>query len=142
MIKLKTAFQSTDETTLAAFESQLAVRLPEDYREFLLMCNGGQPIDSRFMVEGWGATEVHILYGLNTGRTACDLEWASSLFEKFFPDSVIPIGCDPEGYVICLGVRRAAFGKVYFWHRGERLEQFVQIASSFDSFLSILGPNQ
>lgn len=140
MIALKTSFPGTNELAVARFERQLGVRLPEDYRRFLLCCNGGEPMNGAFEVEGWGSTHVHVFYGLETGYDAYNLDWSRSRLEEVFPDSVIPIACDPGGYKVCLGVRRRAQGKVYFWDRGEQLDALVRIAESFDGFLSGLKP--
>ena len=142
MIPMKNAFPPTHELAVAAFEKKLGVRLPEDYRRFLLACNGGEPLDGEFAVEGWGSTVIHYFFGLNTGIEAYNLDWRRSTLEHVFPDSVIPIASDPGGYHVALGVKRRAEGKVYFWDRGEQLEQLVRVAPSFDSFLSSLRPSE
>ena len=142
MIAMKSAFPATHELAIARFEKKLGVRLPQDYRRFLLACNGGEPVDGEFAVEGWGSTVIHYFFGLNTGIEVYTLDWNLSKLEHVFPDSVIPIASDPGGYLVALGVKRRAEGKVYFWDRGEKLEQLVRVAPSFDGFLSRLRPSE
>jgi hypothetical protein len=141
MIAWKSSWPPTNEFAVAAFEKQLGVRLPEDYRHFLLACNGGDPVDGEFAVPGWGSTIVHFFYGLNTGYRAYNLDWVRSVLEDVFPDSVIPVACDPGGYKVALGIRRRAEGKVYFWDRGDQLKELVRVAPSFDSFVYGLKPS-
>jgi hypothetical protein len=141
MIAMKTAFPATHELAVAAFEKKIDVRLPEDYRRFLLACNGGEPVDGEFAVAEWGATVIHFFFGLSTGERVYDLDWRKEKLADVFPASVIAIASDPGGYLVALGVRGKAEGKVYFWDRGDKLEQLVRIAPSFDSFLSSLKPD-
>ena len=141
MFSLKTAFPATSELAIAEFERSIGAQLPDDYRRFLLTCNGGEPVDGEFAVNGWGSTVVHVFYGLNTGYKAYNIDWSKSVFDDVLPESIVPIACDPGGYLVCLGVKGVAQGKVYFWDRGEKLDELILLAPSFEDFVDGLKPS-
>lgn len=138
MISWCTKFPQINQSTIEAFEASIGVGIPEDFRKFLLMNNGGEPVKAEFSIEGWGETLVHVFYGLDTGYKAYDIDWSRSNFEDVLPKEVIPIACDPGGYLICLGLEGNARGKLYFWDRGGDREELMLLASSFDDFLDRL----
>lgn len=138
MISWRTRFPQVNQGTIEAFEALIGFSIPEEYREFLLMNNGGEPDKADFSVEGWGKTLVHVFYGLGTGYKAYDIDWSRSTFDDILPSEIIPIACDPGGYLICLGLEGRARGKVYFWDRGGDGEELRFLASSFKDFIDHL----
>jgi hypothetical protein len=141
MISLSKTFPATSDAAVAEFEQEIGIQLPEDYRRFLLTYNGGEPVDGEFQVPGWGFSVVHVFYGLGTGFDAYNLDWSRVRFEEVFPDSITPIARDPGGCLVCLGVQGRPRGKVYFWDRGQELDELVLLAPSFDSFVAALKPS-
>lgn len=141
MISLTTKFIEPSRRCVEEFEQEIGVQLPEDYRRFLLTYNGGEPVDGEFQVPGWGFSVVHFFYGLGTGFDAYNLDWSRETFEDVFPDSITPIACDPGGCLVCLGVQGRSRGKVYFWDRGQMLDELALLAPDFDSFVANLKPS-
>jgi len=101
-----------------AFEREIGHALPEDYRRFLSICNGGYG-GGRFWFEDAG---VHNVGGLR--KESCfslrDNRRTYQLDEFRIPRSLIWIMDDLFGNAICLGVAGIERGRVFFWdHESE-----------------------
>ena len=158
---------------IAAFENELGIRLPEGYRRFLATYgastfNGASPDNPYILFRPLkplprqfksGKGLFHAFYGAE--RDAHDgfsLRVRQRFFAGRMPDSIIPIGDDGGAGLICLGIKGAEAGKVYYWDQGnepldeedyledygeprppEAMFQNVhQIAESFEDFLDRL----
>jgi len=139
---------------LAAFEQAYGVRLPDDYRSFLLNYNGGYPSPSVIDFIQYGSEQsdiVNNLFGIHEGEYWANLDWHLQMLEDRIPMGFIPIGDDPGGNVYLLGVMGEFVGKVYFWDHEEEAQLYDKepdfenmsfIAISFTEFLNKLhsGP--
>ncbi|HYR10999.1 MAG TPA: SMI1/KNR4 family protein [Longimicrobium sp.] len=101
-----------------AFEREIGHTLPEDYRRFLSLCNGGFG-GGRFWFVDAG---VHHVGGLRE-ESSFSLRHARRVYqldEPRIPRSLIWIMDDPFGNAICLGVSGIERDRVFFWdHEGE-----------------------
>jgi SMI1/KNR4 family protein SUKH-1 len=127
---------------LAKFESMIGVRLPGDYREFLLEVNGGRPTgrgvdegkNSKVTVDWAGrepqeaAEQVRVNYLLvvedwsniyeDRRNEALTVFGSYQIFvadERALPEGLIPIGKDPGGSLFLLDVDGRQRGAVSFW---------------------------
>ncbi len=104
---------------LAAFEAQLGQRLPEDFRRFLVACNGGWLGEKFLEFEGLGSdgsavgAGLHHVGGLRK-EDYYSLVAARRVYPRL-PTSLIWIMDDPSGNAICLGVSGAYRGRIYLW---------------------------
>jgi hypothetical protein len=143
MIPMTETYGVASNSDLEAFEKKLGVSLPQQYRDFLLTQNGGRPDLPEFKVPNWGDAVANTFYGVGVG--GCDDVEASlqSLDDVMPIDRVIPIGDDPFGNQICLGIRGEYFGKIYFWVHDEMDEDEVrplfEVALSFEAFVKQTG---
>ncbi|EIT87191.1 hypothetical protein A374_01494 [Fictibacillus macauensis ZFHKF-1] len=48
MIEFEYSYQQITSEDIKNFENQFSVKLPLDYKKFLLQCNGGKPVKRRF----------------------------------------------------------------------------------------------
>lgn len=120
-----------NEGELVAYEKQLGTRLPEAYRRFLATYgasefNGASPDNPYIMFRPLEPLPPHIS---QSGRGVLDAFFGGARDEhdsfnlgvrtRFFagrmPESLIPIGHDGGAGQICLGVKGAEAGKVYYW---------------------------
>lgn len=115
---------SLDPKLLSEFEDEFNVKLPEQYREFMIKYNGGyvDPNIFKFDDEG-GSTVLNELYPLKSEEDV-DLYYINDLHEDYFSDGFITIGDDPGGSDICLGVKGDVRGKVYFFDRESDYEEY------------------
>lgn len=123
---------------LAEFESKHSIRLPEDYKEFLLTHNGGKPDPSCFNIKN-DTSDVRIFYGLNNDGQY-SVEVALKLYKNRLSRDIIPIGSDSFGNQICLGVMGESQNKIYFWnHEFEGTSKaLTKVANSFSEFVDSL----
>jgi hypothetical protein len=109
---------------LTEFEALIGHTLPDDYRYFLINCNGGY-IGGRYWYRGTSPegreieAGVHHIGGFRK-ESYFSLLWTWDCYEGRIPDALIWIHDDPFGNAICLGVAGEHRGRVYFWdHENE-----------------------
>ena len=137
---------------LEEFEQNYGIKLPDDYRSFLLSYNGGSPESDIIDFVQYGENQsdiVNYLCGIHDGEYWASLEWYMQTFKGRIPVGFIPFGYDPGGNLYLLGIDGMHLGKVYFWdHENEAglfdeepsFENMSFIANSFAEFLSKLRP--
>lgn len=153
MIELSAGKLAADEKSIGQFEFVNRLELPADYRAFLLKTNGGT-------VEGdWifdiskeeGATFLRwFLRAADVRRSTNTLAYYQELCGWRLPKNLIVIAADGFSNKVCLGVRGAELGKVYFWNIQKEyaetapgsFENFSEIAPSFSRFLEMLRPDE
>jgi hypothetical protein len=140
---------------IAAFEAEIGVRLPDDYRAFLQAVNGGA-LGGALLIHGATAdgdpfdTDIQHVGGLRP-EPQLDLRNARSVYQDWvarIPRELIWIMDDSSGNAICLGLAGEARGRVYFWDQErepdldetdgtiEGAGNVSLIAHSFETFFS------
>lgn len=98
---------------LEAFEAELGEPLPEDYRRFLIECNGGY-VSGIAGVHHIGGLRPEDLYSLQLARENLQGD------ELRIPLALLWIMDDNFGNAICLGLTGKHRGRVYLWdHENE-----------------------
>jgi hypothetical protein len=133
---------------LSQFERSQGFRFPEEYREFLLRCNGGyvggaetfQPKLKRGSRNAYSDVVINTIGGLD--RRHGNLGKESSLHAAFLPSSLVWIMDDLAGNAVCIGVTGKDTGRFYFWDHEydlasvkSRWTQVTRIANDFASLL-------
>lgn len=141
MIKMTEVFGFASQEVLKDFERKHAFSLPDEYKLFLTHQNGGVPNLGKFIVPGWGESLVILFYGIGIGGTN-DIESTIKSFRDLLDLDVVPIGDDPGGNQICLGLRNERLGKVYFWDHNDWDDEGnpgepIEIASSLGNFFAL-----
>jgi cell wall assembly regulator SMI1 len=141
---------ATSADAINAFESSHGIRLPADYRKFLLATNGGRPKLANFPVDGFPHAEtwdIAFFMSIGGGIPTQELAYALELYAGGLPDGVLPIAGDDGGNYICLDMRDGGekvvfWEKSHFWSTGEWREQDLhRIAASLREFFASLGPS-
>lgn len=112
-------------------EKRLRLRLPDDYRRFLLESNGCVPESNIFYIEGENNSGVREFFSIDQ---AIDEKTA---MEDRIPPPALPIADDECGNLICLKYSNAGWCVVFWDHE---TEQVFELAESFDGFLQCLRP--
>jgi len=102
------------EHKLVAFEMAIGCNLPEDYRYFLINCNGGH-LGGRY--------GINVIGGLRP-ETDYSLVENSNIYGDRIPDTWLWIMEDPFGNAICLCLEGENVGSIYLWdHENEPMQE-------------------
>ena len=130
-------------------ERQLAIRLPDAYRSFLLAHNGGRPTPDLFLCKDGKGSFVQAFLGVYNAPHDNFVEYFQvfKVRRKAMPDNIVPVAHDPFGNQVCISVSGKDAGSVYFWdHEREPVRPSCRnlhlIAASFADFLSSLYEKQ
>ena len=132
---------------ISAFEKLIHGTLPQDYRAFLKNENGGRPKPNlfRFTTTAGRAenSTVHYFFVLYEG-TVGSLKKSFEMSKGRIPSDCLPIGKDPFGNLILLGIADQNLGRVYFWDHERETEppseeNISPIAPSFSEFVEQLA---
>lgn len=102
---------------LKNFEEKHILRLPVDYRCFLLKNNGGYIENGNFLINDFqGEDRIEVFHGLDLKQRFSNIEYLIETYSDRFNVKVLPIGHDGGGNFICLDVNEGQnYGKVYFY---------------------------
>lgn len=146
MILKKTGIALEQDITL--LEKELSLKLPQDYRKFLLDTNGGvveKDENNKIVLTQIDETIViDVLYGIHTGNQNADIQfWMDSLKDDLM-ENVIIVGDDIiQGLIvmICDGEDQG----IYYWDDAYNFEEscdesnMYKIADSFTEFIQLLS---
>lgn len=131
---------------LKVLERYWELKLPDPYRDFLLLNNGGEPEACHFKFkDGTGASDVRFFLGIYPDKDN-DLLNHLKIYKKRLPLNVFPIAYDSGGNLILISVKGPDRGKVYFWDHemevgeGEMPDysNLTLIADTFSEFIENL----
>jgi hypothetical protein len=131
------------EVELNDFELANNIKLPKDYRDFLLQFNGGSPHPNKSQPP---STHVTYIFGMHNGDYHASLYKHVEMFERRLPFSTFPIASDSFGNLFIMSLHSDGYGHIYFWdHEGEPAHQdglYVDncyfVAYSFSEFINNL----
>jgi hypothetical protein len=156
-LKLTDKGPRLDDKKIDSFEARWNIKLPPEYRAFLLRTNGGMPepeVLFHFVERGKPSDSVlDQFYILRKGADDPNLDEALETFiaTRRMPATFLPFAYDQFGNQICISVAGKDVGRVYFWsHEREpadpaedsdpSIDNVSLIADSFSSFLDALTP--
>lgn len=143
MIQNKNEFGKLSVLELDDFEIENAIKLPNDYRDFLLEFNGGVPIPNKNETP---STVVSYILGMHNGDYYASLYKHIDMFKGRLPASTFSIATDPFGNLFIMSLHPQGYGHIYFWdHEGEPsyqdgdyIDNCSFVAYSFSEFLTNL----
>lgn len=144
IIEKKNEFGKLPIKELEDFEIENNIKIPGDYKQFLLENNGGRPIPN---LNTQPSTNVAYILGMHNGDYFASLYKHIEMFKKRIPFSTFPIATDYFGNLFLLTIHPESYGQVYFWdHEGEPEFQDGNyilncsfVAYSFSEFLQNLS---
>lgn len=135
-----------EEQDLLEFEARHQVTLPDDYRRFMLACNGGMPVDIALAYVTSSGLDLGLLqlyslkddYPYDLDHMCVSLDW-----EEAYDRGYLQIGHDAGGSGFFLSARGDDQGSIYYFDREEACrppEGAVKIADSFRKFITGFHP--
>lgn len=122
-------------------------KLPEEYREFIKICNGGHLsqkwnyLNVADIVHGGGVC-LEKFYGLATGNYLLEMADCYESYRNRLPDTLFPIALDDFGNLLLIGDFNDVKG-IYFWdHEREYLQDYENIdflCTDITSLVAMLG---
>ncbi|MBK9202300.1 MAG: SMI1/KNR4 family protein [Candidatus Obscuribacter sp.] len=133
-----------EESELSQYERQLGLKLPQQYRNFLLEFNGGSPRPSRFTFKDCDTgSQVLSFFGFGSFYDVLEeLEtYGGRLPKRFFP-----IAAESGGNLLCISLSGEDSGNIYFWDHEleaelskgqtpDSVNNTTLVADSFSEFL-------
>ncbi len=143
MILNPNEFGKLSDEELNDFELTNNMKLPNDYRQFLLANNGGKPTKQ---ANKSPETIVTYILGMHNGDYYASLYRHIDMFAKRIPFSTFPIATDSFGNLFLLSVHSENYGQIFFWdHEGEPeiqdghyVDNVSFVADSFAEFMNKL----
>ena len=123
MLKVKepNTFGKLSVEELNDFEIVNQIKLPEDYRIFLLENNGGIPL---LQINQDSDKVVTYIFGMHNGDYYASLYKHIDMFQKRLPFGTFPIASDPFGNLFIMSLSPENHGQIFFWdHEEEPAEQ-------------------
>lgn len=124
--------KGASEKSIAIFEKELGAKLPADYRNFLLECNGGSCGGG--VIFKRNGPSIHVILGLRS-ENYMSLLWSLRLHREGggppIPEDMIEIMADPGSYPICLAWKGKNRGAIYGWSP----RSMRRLAASFSEFV-------
>lgn len=131
----------SDMNRLKDLEDFLGLKLPQDYRSFLLEHNGKKFLKNTFEVSEGEYSVVHHVYRLSNDNDYFDLLNAyknrrSTRFEG--NNDFLVIADDNVGNYVILSLELSTFGEIYFYDSDTLGNNYIKLANSFEEFYTSL----
>ena len=130
------------EAEIATLERRVGFGLPGQFRAFLLKSDGGRPSPNIVDIDGFGATDVQVIFGIGRDVESSRLDWNFDTFRERLRVGLVPIGCDSGGNLFVIS-RRDAGAVVYLdleavYGDLEAATPEYPVAADFDEFIGRL----
>ncbi len=145
-VKVRDSAEIISDHDLMELERQLGFVLPMEYRNFLLIHNGGYPEPDVFPIHNNPVGNCGILhhYLCIKPGDVYDIWGTFKNYQGRIPPDFLPIAGDPGGNLLCLGIFGETMGQIYFWDHEEEFTDRPRHNLYFvaDSFFELLDKLQ
>jgi cell wall assembly regulator SMI1 len=137
MIQIAEQNRQLEPNDLARIEEKMGRPLPEAYRSFLLVNNGGRPHPDAIQIPSWDfrTTDVNVFYGLDDEVESCDLLWRLGWLEGCVENHLLPIAGDSIGNNFVLVLDEVDYGEILYFNAAEIPPKPYFVAKDFNEFL-------
>ena len=135
------SFGKVKEESIQKIENLFHVVLPEDYTKFLLDFNGGVILNTEpgevYLKDIAQFINIDVLYGIDTGKSECDIEyWTDKYFDDLLENTII-IG---DSLQHCVGENAGVYyyDDSYYFEESNDEGNVYWIAENFEEFWKML----
>lgn len=140
-MEIKNPGVGIDFTTVDLLEASTTIRLPADYRKFLLEFNGGSPDPNTIYVAGveYMPTVLQVFFGIGRKIQSSNLDWNfENAFDRPLDPMMFPIATDTFGNLFCFQTENGFARKIFYYSfEGESFE-FHYVCDTFTELLEKL----
>ena len=135
------SFGKVKEESIQKIENLFHVVLPEDYTKFLLDFNGGVILNTEpgevYLKDIAQFINIDVLYGIDTGKSECDIEyWTDKYFDDLLENTIIIGDSLQHGFIVMICVGENA--GVYYYDESNDEGNVYWIAENFEEFWKML----
>lgn len=141
------SFGKVQEESIQKIENLFHVVLPEDYTKFLLDFNGGVILNTEpgevYLKDIAQFINIDVLYGIDTGKSECDIEyWTDKYFDDLLENTIIIGDSLQQGFIvmICVGENVGVYyyDDSYYFEESNDEGNVYWIAEKFEEFWKML----
>ena len=141
------SFGKVKEESIQKIENLFHVVLPEDYTKFLLDFNGGVILNTEpgevYLKDIAQFINIDVLYGIDTGKSECDIEyWTDKYFDDLLENTIIIGDSLQHGFIvmICVGENAGVYyyDDSYYFEESNDEGKVYWIAENFEEFWKML----
>lgn len=141
------SFGKVKEESIQKIENLFHVVLPEDYTKFLLDFNGGVILNTEpgevYLKDIAQFINIDVLYGIDTGKSECDIEyWTDKYFDDLLENTIIIGDSLQHGFIvmICVGENAGVYyyDESYYFEESNDEGNVYWIAENFEEFWKML----
>lgn len=141
------SFGKVKEESIQKIENLFHVVLPEDYTKFLLVFNGGVILNTEpgevYLKDIAQFINIDVLYGIDTGKSECDIEyWTDKYFDDLLENTIIIGDSLQQGFIvmICVGENAGVYyyDDSYYFEESNDEGNVYWIAENFEEFWKML----
>ena len=141
------SFGKVKEESIQKIENLFHVVLPEDYTKFLLDFNGGVIFNTEpgevYLKDIAQFINIDVLYGIDTGKSECDIEyWTDKYFDELLENTIIIGDSLQHGFIvmICVGENAGVYyyDDSYYFEESNDEGNVYWIAENFEEFWKML----
>ena len=141
------SFGKVKEESIQKIENLFHVVLPEDYTKFLLDFNGGVILNTEpgevYLKDIAQFINIDVLYGIDTGKSECDIEyWTDKYFDDLLENTIIIGDSLQHGFIvmICVGENAGVYycDDSYYFEESNDEGNVYWIAENFEEFWKML----
>lgn len=141
------SFGKVKEESIQKIENLFHVVLPEDYTKLLLDFNGGVILNTEpgevYLKDIAQFINIDVLYGIDTGKSECDIEyWTDKYFDDLLENTIIIGDSLQHGFIvmICVGENAGVYyyDDSYYFEESNDEGNVYWIAENFEEFWKML----
>ena len=123
------------ERNIKEFENKNQIKLPEDYKKFLMSYNGGITPETSFRI-GKISSDIVGFYGL--GNADKEFNFAQfnemNVLSNYINIGMLPIAYNDFGDKITLSINEDSLGEIYYFYH-DKPENFIKLTDEFNKFI-------